>query len=199
MTTTPLHNEKTLLAAIAKGDERAFRILFETHCDNLGSYVLKITKSQEISEEIVQDTFVKIWLGREHLAEIRSFSHYLFILCKNQTLDHLRKHAKQLILDAELDSYLKDQQIVEASENNLEVYRELIDKAVDKLPNQAKKVYLLSRHQRLKHDEIAVALGISAETVKKHIQYAVSFIKKDVNSKIDLTIVMILTSSIIFS
>ncbi len=199
MNKVPLHNETILLAKVANGDERAFSELFDVHFNKLGNHVFRITKSLEVSEEIVQDTFIKIWLGREKLKEVRNFSDYLFIVGKNLTLDHLRKRAKQMVLSADLEAYLKDAESTAETENPLENYRALIDNAVDKLPAQAKKVYIMSRHQRFKYDEIATSLGISPETVKKHIQYAVSFIKKDVSANVDLIILMILTSQLVLS
>lgn len=86
---TPVKNEADLLALVAKGDERAFTELFDAYYRQLGEYVYKLTESMEVTEEIVQDVFIKIWLKKEKLPELDNFSYYLFILSKNQTLNHL--------------------------------------------------------------------------------------------------------------
>ncbi|RZJ81857.1 MAG: RNA polymerase sigma-70 factor [Chryseobacterium sp.] len=197
MAIRPLKNEAELLAKIAQGSERAFTELFEAYYGLLGEYVLKITKSLDVTEEIVQDTFVKIWLKRDDLPHIERFSNYMFILCRNRTMDYLRKQAKERAVMAELESGLLDKLADDDLENPSEVYRELIDKAVNKLPAQAKRVYVMSRYERLKHEEIASQLGISPETVKKHIQYAVSFIKSDLHSSMDLGLLAIMLSPFI--
>jgi len=198
MAIKPLINENELLAKIATGDQRAFNELFEAYYNILGEYVLKITKSLPASEEIVQDTFIKIWLKRSGLPDIKNFTYYLFILCRNGTLDHLRKEAKQRQLHTELENHLLEESQHEDQDAPTEVYRSLIDQAVNKLPAQAQKVYIMSRHQRLKHEEIASQLNISPETVKKHIQYAIAFIKTDVSVNMDLGILAILLSPLLF-
>jgi RNA polymerase sigma-70 factor (family 1) len=197
MAIKPLKNEAALLAKIAQGSERAFTELFEAYYGVLGEYVMKVTKSLDVAEEIVQDTFVKIWLKRWDLPNIEHFSNYLFILCRNRTMDYLRKQARERTVMAELESGLLDKLADDDLENPAEVYRELIEKTVEKLPAQAKRVYMMSRYQRLKHEEIARQLGISPETVKKHIQYAVSFIKADLQSGMDLGLLAIMLSPLL--
>ncbi len=194
MALKPLHNEQELLAKIAKGDERAFTELFEGYYGALGEYVFKITESLPITQEIVQDAFIKIWLKKESLLELKNFSNYLFIICRNQTYNQLRKIAGERNFQLQIDQHFNEESDIQEP---IDYYRSLIDDAIDKLPEQAKRVYLLSRHERLKHEEIAKKLNISPETVKKHVQYAVNFIKNEVKSQIDAGIIVILMSSLI--
>lgn len=197
MAIKPLPNEQELLAKIAKGDERAFTELFQGYYASLGEFVFKITESLPVTQEIVQDAFIKIWLKRTSLTELKSFSNYLFIICRNQTYNHLKKIAVARNFLVQIDQHLNENTELHDGEVAIDQYRLLIDKAIDKLPSQAKKVYLLSRHERLKHDDIAKQLGISPETVKKHVQYAVNFIKSDVKSQMDIGIAIILMSSLV--
>lgn len=190
-------NEAALLARVATGDQYAFTELFEAYYNLLGSYVLKMTKSLEISEEIVQDIFIKVWLRRADLPEIKNFNNYIFILCRNQVLDHLRKQVREKLKVVKLEKFLVDEAKVNDTEHTSEIYRTLIDQVVSKLPEQRKRVYMLSRYDRLKHHQIAQQLGISQETVKKHIQYAVSFIKTELGSNVGLNALAILASSLI--
>ncbi|MDN5285420.1 MAG: polymerase sigma-70 factor [Mucilaginibacter sp.] len=192
-----LVNERVLLVKVAAGNERAFKELFDFYYSDLGEYVFRLTNSLAISEEIVQDTFIKIWVKREILSELKSFRNYLFIVCRNQTYDQLRKVAYKHNMQKKLELYFQQESETEFTEAHIDHYRVLIDNAVDRLPPQAKKVYLFSRHERLKYEEIAILLNISPETVKKHIQYAVNFIKKDVHAKIDMGILLILLSPLI--
>jgi len=192
-----LADEKELLEKVAQGDQRSFNQLFDAYFNVLGAYVLNIVKSIEITEEIVQDVFVKVWLQRSSLTEITNFNNYIFILCRNQTVDQLRKRAKERVLNIELQSFLNQASEHEQLENPSEAYRKLIEDAIDKLPAQARKVYIMSRHDRLKYDEIAKKLDISPETVKKHIQNATYLIKKDVSTQMDAVILLVLLSSLL--
>ncbi|KRT17831.1 hypothetical protein ASU31_00605 [Pedobacter ginsenosidimutans] len=198
MALKPLKYESELLALVAKGDDRAFVKLFEGYYKQLGEYVYKLTESIEVSEEIVQDVFIKVWLRRETLLELDNFCHYLFILCRNQTLNHLRKKASERVHQLAWLKQFEQDQFQSDNDEIIEGYRILMDKVIEKLPPQQKKVFKLSREGRLKHDEIANLLGISPETVKKHIKLALRFIRSEFSSSNYLPIFIILSSQLIF-
>jgi len=195
---TPVKNEAELLALVAKGEERAFTELFDAYYRQLGEYVYKLTESIEVSEEIVQDVFIKIWLKRETLPELDNFSYYLFILSKNQTLNHLRKKANDKVRQLEWLKQFEEEAYMPDDTPVIEEYRSLIDDAIEKLPPQQKKVYKMSREERLKHEEIAKILNISPETVKKHIKLALRFIKNELSSQNDAVIILVLSTPLIF-
>jgi RNA polymerase sigma-70 factor (family 1) len=197
MAITSPPNENELLYKLAKGDQRAFTGLFDAYYKQLGEYVFKVTESLPLTEEIVQDVFVKVWIKRESVTELKSFKNYLFILCRNQTFDELRKKAKQHVFQQKIEQFLKEESELDVLENPIDEYREWIDQAVAKLPPQQQRVYMLSRYDRLKHEEIALKLELSSETVKKHIQHAVRFIQNDLRSRIDTTVLFILMSPLI--
>lgn len=189
-------NEQDLLDRLSTGDQRAFTALFDAYYKQLGAYVFQLTESLPVTEEIVQDVFIKIWVKKETIAEVKSFKNYLFILCRNQTFDALRKKAKQHVFQQKLEQFLKEESELAELSSPADVYREWIDQAVAKLPPQQQKVYILSRYERLKHEEISAKLQLSTETVKKHVQHAVRFIQHDLRSRIDATILFILMSQL---
>ncbi|QPH39719.1 RNA polymerase sigma factor [Pedobacter endophyticus] len=194
MAVKPLLNESELLAKIAGGDERAFKKLFDGYCNPLGAYIFKLTGSMFLSQEIVQDVFIKVWMKKESLLGIKSFKNYIFILCRNQTYNEMRNKAKQRSLFGEITEFENNTANADPGDALLAEYRELLDAAIDNLPAKAQQVYLLSRDERMKHEEIARMLNISAETVKKHIQYATRFITDQVKSKINSAILSVLLS-----
>lgn len=171
------YEEPTLLLKIAEGDEFAFRHLFEQYWDNIYGVAFTFTKSPVIAEEMVQDVFVKIWINREQLPQVKKFSDYLFIIARNHIFSVLRKkiyeepfsdHLKEYFREA---SNLPDQQLL---------YREtehLVQEAVAQLPPQQKLIYSLSRKDGLNQDEIANRLNISKNTVKSHMSKALQFIR----------------------
>lgn len=195
MAVKPLYNEAYVLKKIAQGDERSFAELFHWYSKPLAEFVFKLTDSLEVTEEIIQDSFIKIWLKREMLPDIQNFSGYLYILCRNETFLVLKKMAAKSVSHAAFEKDVLHELALEELDNPAEGYRKLIDLAVGKLPEQQQKVYKMSRYERLKHEEIAKALQLSPETVKKHIQLAVQFIRKDVNGRMDTSIILILTTA----
>ncbi|WP_316820337.1 RNA polymerase sigma-70 factor [Pedobacter gandavensis] len=197
MAVRPLDDEKYILKKIAEGDERSFAELFHWYVKPLAEFVHKLTDSVELTEEIIQDSFIKVWLRRETLPAIDNFSGYLYIMCRNETFLVLKKLAARTVSHAAFEKEAVNEMALEGLENPADEYRKRIELAVDKLPEQQQKVYKMSRYDRLKHEEIARLLELSPETVKKHIQLAVQFIRKDVNGGMDLSIILVLTSTII--
>lgn len=171
-------SEKELLLRVAENDEPAFRQLFNRYHQQLGAHLVRVTESPEMAEEIVLDVFLKIWMNREILSGVLDFRAYLFIVSRNHALNCLKKKARELALRREFEKELSgapdDNPAQEAA------YYTLLDNAIDQLPPQQQKVYLLSRHQRLKYSEIAAELHLSRETVKKYLQFAMAFIRSHV-------------------
>lgn len=188
--------EQELLQKVACGDEHAFSELFNAHYQLLATHIYRITSSVELAEEVVQDVFLKIWMSRETLSTVQNFRGYLFVISKNHALNCLRKLAKERLHQKTIEEHAV---ILPQLENNTELseYYGLLDQAIDLLPPQQQKVYLLSRHNRLKYDEIANQMGLSRETVKKYLQGATHSITNFVQSNINIS-VMILLAAIFF-
>lgn len=183
MPLVPVDNENELLLKTAAGDERGFAGLFYAYHNQLAEFVLMLTQSPEMTEEIIQDVFVKIWQIKTDLPQIQNFTGYLFILTRNYTLNSVRK----------LTSVRKNQEnyglhidragleIEEEPVNNI-LYIDLVERAVAQLPPQQQKAYILSKRDRLKHAEIADQMNLSKESVKKYIQWASQSIAKFITS-----------------
>ncbi|WP_207514723.1 sigma-70 family RNA polymerase sigma factor [Longitalea luteola] len=164
-----------MLQAIAQDDERAFNGLFLEYHQQLGSFVFAVTRSKELTEEIIQDVFVKIWENRKDLPSIKNFAAYLFIITRNHTLNAIRRLAQVKEKQEAIAQHYAQAAVKEAMpEENLYA---LLDNAVDQLPAQQKKVYLL-RQQGLKNADVAFQLDISVNTVKKYQQWAMQTIVK---------------------
>lgn len=164
--------EKGLLCRVADGDEAAFAQLFGAYHQRLGAYVYRLTESVPATEEIVQDVFIKIWLRRASLPEVRAFDAYLFTAARNHVFNYVRKLARERALQARLEASLPGE--AEVQENP---HQALLDRAIAHLPRQQKNVYLLHRRQDLSHAEIAERLHLSVETVKKHMSLALRSIR----------------------
>ncbi|RYE26946.1 MAG: RNA polymerase sigma-70 factor [Sphingobacteriaceae bacterium] len=167
MNISSFENEKELLLQVSAGNEFAFRKLFNLHHQKLGAYILRLTDNHELAEEVVQDVFLKIWLNRKALEKVQNFNAYLFTVSKNHALNCLRQQSKEWL---QQKKWFTEQE--EFTETDAINYYNLLDKAIDRLPKQQQKIYLLSRHERLKYGEIATKLNLSKETVKKYLKIA---------------------------
>lgn len=175
------YNEKELLLQVAAGDETAFRQLFQQWHQLLAGYVFRITESKELTEEIVQDVFLKIWMTRETLGEIENFKHYLLVVSRNQSFDVLKKQLRQ---EHQKREWEKENKLRAVPDETSPDYSSLIDEAIDSLPARRKEVYLLSRHERLTYQEVADRLGISKESVKTHLKLASDSISTYIRSRL---------------
>ncbi|WP_350340075.1 RNA polymerase sigma factor [Paraflavitalea speifideaquila] len=87
--------EKQLLIRVSKGDERAFEQLFNLYYNQIGDFIMRIVESKPLTQEIVQDVFLKIWISKDTLAEVESFRAYLFIVARNHTFNCLKQIARE--------------------------------------------------------------------------------------------------------
>lgn len=170
------------MAALIKGDERAFAGLFDAYHEPLIQYVQSVVQSQELAIEIVQDVFVKIWMAREELDAVQHFTAWLFILTRNYTLNCLKKMARDRKKEQQYQQYVYTSGALAEEGDSAPDYLSLVDRAAAQLPPQQQQVYFLSRSEGLKYAEIAEKMGISRTTVKKYMQLALKTIAGFVKS-----------------
>jgi RNA polymerase sigma-70 factor (ECF subfamily) len=184
-----IQNESELLLDVSKGDIKAFRRLYEHWEPNLSSFIYQITKSKELTLEIVQDVFLKIWMTREQLQEVKNFKAYLYAVSKNQAINALKKSIAEL---EKLKLYAQNPPLYSEETDDFKEYRfSLIDEAIDRLPNRQKEVFLLHRYEKLTYREIANRLGIGKESVKSHLSLSIKAIRTHIRSRISLIILFI--------
>jgi len=188
LSTQQPYEEKEILQHIAKGDEAAFRELVHKYTPLLAPYILKFTKSKERTQEIVQDIFTQMWLSRESLSQVNNFRRYLYVASRNHALNAIRNMMRE---EKRHLKWLQDQPSV-VSENtpaqDYSPYMGLVEEAVQRLPEQQKKVWILCRVQGKKYQEAAVETGLSRETVKKYLQHAQASITKYVQHKVIISL-----------
>lgn len=173
--TVAVDTEKDLLEKIAAGDEAAFRNFYNQYHHLLGIFIYRLTQSMSEAEEIVQDVFLKLWMTRESLAAINDVRAYLFIVARNQALNAIDRRMREL---ARKQKWQREQLTFALNNEETDFRHSLIDTAIAQLPPQQKKVFLLSRYERLTYNEIAQQLHLSRETVKTYLQYATAAITK---------------------
>ncbi|WP_341840802.1 RNA polymerase sigma-70 factor [Chitinophaga caseinilytica] len=192
MQANKLYDEQLILRKIAGGDEPAFRELFDEYRGRLFAFVSKFIRSEQVAEELVLDVFMKIWLGRELLVQVRNFDAFLFRVAHNKSIDFLRAAAK----DSALRELLWDDIQAAAGERpdmqlQQREFEGKLRRAVELLPPQARKVYQLSRESDMSHDQIATQLQISRSTVNNHIVAAQRFIRSYLSREMDLALLIL--------
>lgn len=163
------YDENEVLKRLSGGDEKAFKIIYDLYRKKIASFAWLLTESEELTDYILQDVFVKLWLYRSKLENVNNFNAWLHTITRNLVADAMKKIAKERSLILPLhniepaESYSADA-VLFAKENE-----NLLRKAIERLTPQQQEIYRLSREQGLKNDEIAVKLGINPMTVKNHL------------------------------
>ena len=170
------YNEQELLSGVAAGQEDAFSRLVNIYRNKVFSHALTYVKSYEAAEEITQDIFVKVWVNRHLLPEVKDFKNYLFILGRNQLVSAIRKKVMDTTTndndDIPSNLLMPDHQV-----EFKETYHHLMN-GIERLSPQQKAVFTLSRMEQLSHAEIGERLGISKSTVKFHLVLALNFLRE---------------------
>jgi RNA polymerase sigma factor (sigma-70 family) len=195
-----VHNEKALLDAVSRGDQSAFSELFHAYHQPLAEFILSVTHSLPLTEDIVQDTFIKVWLKRDQLPNLDQFTDWLFILSRNFTLSALRKTANRHVRELDWNNRVGEHTLPAEPfelDHPGDTYRALLATAVDRLPPQQQKVWRLSREQNLTYNEIAAELKVAPSTIKSHMQAALASVRGFVRGHIDPAILAILLSPLI--
>lgn len=174
------YNEKELLHRIAAGDERAFRVFFDHYKDRFYAVALRMTRSDDVAQEMVQDIFLKVWQNRASLPDIIKPDSYFFTVLYRQIYGHYKKlslERKMLKLIAESPAFknITDETVL-AQESE-----RLINEAIARLPRQQQLVFRLSKQDGLSREQIAEKLQISPNTVKHHLAAAMQSIRSYLN------------------
>ncbi|SHN16489.1 RNA polymerase sigma factor [Chitinophaga sp. CF418] len=158
--------DNDLLLRMKKGDESAFRELYDRHSRQVAAFVFHLTHSAVDAEDILQETFMKLWANREQLPAIVNPANYIFIIARNKTLDHLRKIAQQQKLVDHVWANISS--VADALDLQLDAResQQLINAALSRLTEQQRTIFRLSRQEGLDHATIASQLQLSKSRVK---------------------------------
>ena len=185
------YDERKLLQSIAQGDPHAFSELVARYWNNIYSQALVYLKSTHAAQDIVQDVFLKVWEKRHTLPDIERFDAFLFIIVRNQIISSFRKKIAHPLSHSIEEAIPEDN----AYPDDVLACKELqgvIATGIELLPSQQKTAFLLSREEGLTYDAVAIQMGLSRETVKKHIGRALNFLRQYVQAHADISLTLLL-------
>lgn len=178
--------ERILVEALKRGEEKAFRYLYDHHYAVLCKLANGFLHDPFWAETIVGDTFFHLWEIRENLEITTSLRSYLVQAVRNRCLNQLAQEMdKKEMSFSELPLETLDASLIFQADTiyplGVLLEKELeqeISKAIDEMPEESQIVFKKSRFELKKNEEIAQELGISVNTVKYHIKRALSFLRE---------------------
>jgi RNA polymerase sigma-70 factor (ECF subfamily) len=168
------------LLRIKEGDEYFFNVIFEKYRDQLFGYLYRVSKSKEVSEEIVLDVFLKLWNGREVITEIQNLEAFLYKVAHHKAIDFFRAAKRSPALQQALWEIITEAPSAEQADSRLlhKNTAALIRDALNQLSPQRRKVFELRNNEDMSYAEIAAAMDLSTNTVRNHLAAAVQFIRE---------------------
>jgi RNA polymerase sigma-70 factor (ECF subfamily) len=170
-------DESILIKKLANGSEKAFYTLYGKYFKRVYSFVLAYVKSPDLTEDVCQEIFIKIWHNRASLVEIKSFKAYLFTITRNHTLNILRKASNSRITMVEVLSYYPTNEKTTENEVQLKEYQRYLHETLDGLSPTARRIFKLCREEQKTYDQVARELGISRNAIKKHMVQTMKTLK----------------------
>jgi RNA polymerase sigma-70 factor (ECF subfamily) len=167
-----------LLLQVGNDNQLAFKAVFDFYKEPFYLASYKIIKSHHLTEEIVQEIFIGLWVNRKKVAAADNPQAYLITMLHNSIYGHFRKLALEKTMKKNVvyrfpksDSGSIEEGLCD-KENNL-----MLETIISQLPPQQRIIYKLCRQQGLSREQIAAELHISPHTVKNHLHKAMQFIR----------------------
>ena len=174
-----LQYEQFLIARLRSGDSDAFSEIFKAYYKDLVMFAFSIIKEMASSEEIVQDTFVKLWEDHENLDVKISLKSILLKTTQNRCIDW---HRHKKIISIHSEYIINNNHIFEYDTDKYILFSELnlaIESAMIRMPARFREAYEMNRNKGLKYQEIADELSVSVKTVEARISKALEFLRNE--------------------
>jgi RNA polymerase sigma-70 factor, ECF subfamily len=170
--------ENLLIDKCKAGDGEAYRQLMNIYRTKLFGYLWRFSNSQDITEELFQETLIKVWKGFSKYDEQKKFSSWLFTIAHNIAMDNLRSIKNNKIFTS-IDELDISKTTVGPDEDLIKKETiALIYESVKNLSDKQREVFLLRQHGELTFKEIAKTTNEPLNTVLSHMRYALKRIKK---------------------
>jgi len=175
-----------IIKQLQDGNEKVFEQIVREYWPRMFKFALIYTQNNETSQELVQDTFLVLWNNRAILKDNTNLITYLMVVLRNKCLNLLEQTRIRKLYIEEIDDetiyqranlyVLQDEasQIVESED-----LHKAIERALSKLPEKTREIFMLSRYDGLKNQQIAETKNISQKTVEYHISKALQILKEE--------------------
>ncbi len=188
-----------VITLIKNGDEKAFGIVFRSFYGILVNFSNEYLADREASRSIVQTVFMKLWEKRDFLKESDSLKAYLYTITRNECISYLRhlkvshRFAEKSTATAEdLQLNLDAINDLDFSNIDLENIERIIQETIENLPDRCREVFILSRYDQLKNQEIADKLQISVKAVEANITRALKIFRENLKDYMPAALLHIL-------
>ncbi len=158
-------------------DEATFQLLFKSNFKGLCWFAVKYVKDLDTAKEIVQDAFIALWEKRESIDLSKPVKSYLSTMIYNKSLNYLRDNKKFNKDILSFENIYPDAGYHQTNKLIEEEISRKIKSAIEELPEKCREVFVLSRYENLKYQQIADKLQISVKTVEAQMSKALQHMR----------------------
>ena len=172
------YTDEELIASFQNGNEQAYIELVRRYRDRLMTFVFRFLGDMELSEDIVQDTMIKVYTHKHYYKEIAKFSTWIYTIAGNLAKTELRKRKRRkvtLLSQMNTDDRKYEIPSTELQSEDIvqgEYTERYIQKAILQLPLHFRTVVILRDIQELSYEEISKIVNVPLGTVKSRINRA---------------------------
>jgi len=167
----PDETDRDLLARIVKRDSGALRSLYTFHSVRLFRFLIRMTGNETIAEDVVNETFMKVWTKAASFEGQSSVSTWLFTIARNEAISVLRKR-REAPLDEEAANRIEDESDTQETSTAKKDKAVLMRTCIEKLSQAHREVIDLVYYQEKSIAEISEILEVPANTVKTRMFHA---------------------------
>ena len=171
-----MDEERRYLEALARDDRSAFDALYQKYAAKTEEFLYRMLKDHSEAEDITQDIFLKIWRNRTSIGAVDAFGPYLFRMARNAVYDRFDNRSVRENY-ARRASLLPEYELPDSAIDSRDLLL-LIRMVVEKMPEQRRRIFRMSREEGLSNDQIAEQLSISRRTVENQISRALAELRK---------------------
>ena len=161
-------DDKELIEAFQAGDEFAFVSLYNRYKSAVYVFCVKMLGNREMAQDVLQETFLRIYENRDRLLNTGSFKAWLFTIARNQCLNQLRRVNRQIPLDEEKQAAVNVAETpVQSMEKSERI--EMVNHSLSRLKPDYREVVVLREYQNLSYEEIAAVTRTTVSSVKSKL------------------------------
>ncbi len=174
----PMATDEQLIAKFQQGDEYAFDQIVKRYKEPLLNFVFRFIGNNIEAEDIVQDTFYRVYKNKHYYKEVAKFSTWIYTIASNLSKTELRRRKRRKFFSIHNDSSgekeyeLPDNKKSPESKANSVVTEKIIHEAINKLPTKFRQVIILRDVQEFSYEEIASIIKVPLGTVKSRVNRA---------------------------
>jgi len=174
-----IENDTNLVEGLKKDRLNHFNKIYDKYHKQLYVFAIHYLKDKNLSKDAVQDVFLKLWEKRKKLDDELALKNYLFTMTKNRVLNMIRKEEnKKRIIDSLKKTVSNKSHSVTEDEIQLNEYKQLVQKALQKISPAKREVFKMRRFSGMSNAEVAEERNVSIYTVKTQFYHVTKFIRK---------------------